>query len=137
MQIDRHKFLMLALSMGLGRTMSGCIVEEHVAQSEPSPTGGDEAVEPVVVSPVLAAPVAETAPADECVEWTPSGECIGWADDDYGAVAEAPTSECVEWAPSGECTRMVSATHTMAPAYECIEWDPSGECIGWTPTSER
>ena len=90
MKIDRHKFLAIALSMGLGNTVAGCFVhvEEHPnGQAQEPQTAGRRqwrihrrAGECGPQNIVVGGEVNQTAaPADECVEWDPSGECIGWA----------------------------------------------------------
>ena len=140
MKVDRHKFMLIAMSMSLGNTMSACGGGGTGGTAEPEATygGSNVAVE------------ARAAPADECVDWDPSGECVAWEpaaeagyrsdspgctdwDPSGECVAWGPADECIGWDPSGECIDWESAT---APADECIGWDPSGECIDWEPAYE-
>jgi hypothetical protein len=143
MPVDRQKFLMLVLGLGVGRVASGCVVVESpppddgTRQADQTAGGDTAAYEPGAecvswdaTGECVQYAYDQTAPADECVGWDPSGECIQWASD-----STAPTDECVNWDPSGECIGWAS-DGGYAPTQECVSWDPSGECVGWQPAYE-
>ena len=144
MPVDRQKFLMLVLGLGVGRAAAGCvIVEEQPAdgQSTEATSGGDQtttaAYEPGAecvswdaTGECVGYAYDQTGPVDECAGWDPSGECIQWASEGTG-----PVDECVSWDPSGECIGWAS-DGGYAPTQECVGWDPSGECVSWQPAYE-
>ena len=67
MEINRRKFMFLALSMS---SAAGCIIAapppQQPAPGDPNATGQG------------------AAPADECVDWDANNECVRWQGDDYG-----------------------------------------------------
>lgn len=139
MPVDRQKFLMLVLGLGVGRVATGCfVVEEQPADSSDSQAtaGGDQAAyEPGAecvswdaTGECVGYAYDQAGPVDECTGWDPSGECVQWA-------GTAPADECVNWDPSGECIGW-AGDQGYAPTEECVSWDPSGECIGWQPAYE-
>jgi hypothetical protein len=144
MLVDRQRFLMLVLGLGVGRVAAGCIVVEDPAPQQGDTTsGGDRTVDANAAYEPGAECVSwdatgecvgyaydQTAPTDECTGWDPSGECVAWGD------SAGPVDECVNWDPSGECIGWESDGSGYAPTQECVSWDPSGECIGWQPAYE-
>ncbi len=139
MKIDRKQFLLIALSMGLGKSVTGCIVvDDQPTEYSSEQTSGQE--------------VAATQDGS-CAEWDASGECIAWNGGPAEEAGYEPASECVDWDAVGECIGWASADEAYGsddgcaerdPTGECIRWDevqcadydPSGECIRWDTISE-
>ena len=120
MKIDRHKFLAIVFSMGLGNTMGGCIVVDDRPRGEQEQTSGQSNA-------------TTTAQADPggCAQWDASGECVAWNDDPAGEAGYQPADECVNWDAVGECIEWDSTAEAYVADDGCTQYDPSGECISW------